>query len=68
MNRYLDIAPEVQQAVAEGRPVAVSYTHLDVYKRQQYTWPMFTSCCPGWVRFVKTQFPKYCLLYTSRCV
>ena len=19
--------------------------------------PMFTSCCPGWVRFVKTQFP-----------
>ena len=21
--------------------------------------PMFTSCCPGWVRFVKTQFPKY---------
>lgn len=21
MNRYLDIAPEVQQAVAEGRPV-----------------------------------------------
>lgn len=21
--------------------------------------PQFTSCCPGWVRFVKTQFPKY---------
>ena len=21
MNRYLDVAPEVQQAVAEGRPV-----------------------------------------------
>ena len=19
--------------------------------------PMFTSCCPGWIRFVKTQFP-----------
>lgn len=19
--------------------------------------PMFTSCCPGWVRFIKTQFP-----------
>ena len=22
-----------------------------------YQWPMFTSCCPGWVRFVKTQYP-----------
>lgn len=21
--------------------------------------PMFTSCCPGWVRFVKTQYPEY---------
>lgn len=20
-------------------------------------WPMFTSCCPGWVRFLKSQFP-----------
>ena len=20
--------------------------------------PMFTSCCPGWVRFAKTQFPR----------
>ena len=22
-------------------------------------WPMFTSCCPGWVRFLKGQFPSY---------
>lgn len=22
-----------------------------------HTWPMFTSCCPGWVRFVKSQYP-----------
>ncbi|MGN0161413.1 MAG: NADH-dependent [FeFe] hydrogenase, group A6 [Lachnospiraceae bacterium] len=21
--------------------------------------PMFTSCCPGWVSFMKTQYPKY---------
>ncbi|MDO4479234.1 MAG: [FeFe] hydrogenase, group A [Lachnospiraceae bacterium] len=21
--------------------------------------PMFTSCCPGWVRFVKSQYPHY---------
>lgn len=20
-------------------------------------WPMFTSCCPGWVRFLKSQYP-----------
>ena len=27
--------------------------------RGKYRWPMFTSCCPGWVRFLKTQFPSY---------
>jgi NADP-reducing hydrogenase subunit HndD len=27
--------------------------------REKYQWPMFTSCCPGWVRFVKGQFPQY---------
>lgn len=27
--------------------------------KEQYHWPMFTSCCPGWVRFVKTQYPEY---------
>ena len=21
--------------------------------------PMFTSCCPGWVRFVKAHFPEF---------
>lgn len=21
--------------------------------------PMFTSCCPGWLRFIKTQYPEY---------
>ncbi|WP_087065998.1 [FeFe] hydrogenase, group A [Intestinibacillus massiliensis] len=21
--------------------------------------PLFTSCCPGWVRFLKSQFPEY---------
>ncbi len=26
--------------------------------RGQYKWPMFTSCCPGWVRFVKSQYPE----------
>ena len=23
----------------------------------QHKWPMFTSCCPGWVRFLKSQYP-----------
>lgn len=27
--------------------------------RGKYLWPMFTSCCPGWVRFLKTQYPAY---------
>lgn len=27
--------------------------------REKYSWPMFTSCCPGWVRFVKSQYPEY---------
>lgn len=26
--------------------------------RDEYKWPMFTSCCPGWIRFVKTQYPE----------
>lgn len=25
--------------------------------KEDYNWPMFTSCCPGWVRFVKTRYP-----------
>ncbi|MCD7982386.1 MAG: [FeFe] hydrogenase, group A [Clostridiales bacterium] len=24
---------------------------------EEYQWPMFTSCCPGWVRFLKSQYP-----------
>lgn len=26
--------------------------------REDHKWPMFTSCCPGWLRFVKTQYPE----------
>ncbi|MBQ2161542.1 MAG: iron hydrogenase small subunit, partial [Firmicutes bacterium] len=25
--------------------------------REAHQWPMFTSCCPGWIRFAKTQAP-----------
>ena len=38
----------------EGSEFIQRFTH-----RNQYRWPMFTSCCPGWVRFLKSQFPAY---------
>lgn len=38
----------------EGSEFLHRFTHKD-----QYRWPMFTSCCPGWVRFVKGQFPSW---------
>ena len=38
----------------EGSEFIERFTHRD-----QYRWPMFTSCCPGWMRFVKGQFPNY---------
>ncbi len=25
---------------------------------KEHKYPMFTSCCPGWVRFVKSQYPE----------
>ncbi len=25
--------------------------------KENYTFPLFTSCCPGWVKFIKTQYP-----------
>lgn len=30
------------------------FTHRD-----RHRWPMFTSCCPAWIRFVKGQYPAY---------
>ncbi len=38
----------------EGSEFLQRFTHHDHYR-----WPMFTSCCPGWVRFVKGQFPAW---------
>lgn len=26
--------------------------------KEQYEWPMFTSCCPGWIRYVKSKYPE----------
>ena len=38
----------------EGNEFVERFTHKD-----QYQWPMFTSCCPGWVRFVKSNYPEF---------
>lgn len=38
----------------EGSEFVERFTH-----RGKYRWPMFTSCCPGWVKFLKTQYPSY---------
>jgi len=27
-------------------------------EKEKYPWPMFTSCCPGWIRFIKSQYPE----------
>ena len=34
----------------EGSEFLERFTH-----KKDYRWPMFTSCCPGWVRFLKSQ-------------
>lgn len=26
---------------------------------EQYQWPMFTSCCPGWVSYVTKRYPEF---------
>ncbi len=36
----------------EGSEFLDKLTHAKDHK-----WPMFTSCCPGWVRFLKGQYP-----------
>lgn len=38
----------------EGSEFVERFTH-----RGKYRWPMLTSCCPGWIRFIKSQYPDY---------
>lgn len=37
----------------EGSEFVEKFKNYDKEK-----WPMFTSCCPGWVRFVKMEYPN----------
>ena len=53
-------APARGHGCAWCGPAPVSYTHLDVYKRQTLDTPM--------KRFDLMQQVNSCLLYTSRCV
>ena len=46
-NYYADLT-----IMEEGSEFLYRLAHKDEHK-----WPMFTSCCPGWVRFAKTQYP-----------
>ena len=38
----------------EGSEFVERFTH-----KSRYRWPMFTSCCPSWVRFLRSQYPDY---------
>ena len=38
----------------EGSEFLERFTH-----KGDHPWPMFTSCCPGWVRFLKSQYPQF---------
>jgi NADH-quinone oxidoreductase subunit G len=39
--------------VEEGSEFVDRFTKGDAFKK-----PMFTSCCPAWIRFVKAQYPE----------
>ena len=53
---------------------AVSYTHLDVYKRQGLNYLVFEMMTEEWLDFIVScrrgisHTYDICLLYTSRCV
>ncbi|MBE7017973.1 MAG: 4Fe-4S dicluster domain-containing protein [Ruminococcaceae bacterium] len=38
----------------EGSEFIERFTH-----KEEHKWPMFTSCCPGWIRFIKSQYPMF---------
>ena len=38
----------------EGSEFVERFTH-----KYEYKWPMFTSCCPGWVRYLKGHYPEF---------
>ena len=55
---HLTILPAHAGKVEPHVIQAVFFLHRFPHANK-YKWPMFTSCCPGWVSFVKSQFPEY---------
>ena len=45
----------------EGSEFVERFTH-----KSRYRWPMFTSCCPAWIRFAETKHPDI-MPYISSC-
>ena len=45
----------------EGSEFIERFTHRDAH-----TWPMFTSCCPGWIQFAEKKHPEI-MPYISTC-
>ena len=70
--------PEFTDDFNDMMDTPVSYTHLDVYKRQQRSWTRWMAewlydarkaCKPGAPVCLFIDWRQYpCLLYTSRCV
>ena len=44
----------------EGNEFLEKMTHPETFKR-----PLFTSCCPGWVRFLKLEYPDMVVQLSS---
>ena len=65
INVYFPAA-EAKEAAKEF--VAVSYTHLDVYKRQCFQCSHHEATADGIVFHQQQAWLHSCLLYTSRCV
>ena len=78
----------VKDKIPEGKTTCslcsrpVSYTHLDVYKRQEMCWLRArlkasasavgrgndSAAWLAWLSMARAKQPDFCLLYTSRCV
>lgn len=51
--------------IEEAEELANKLEHPEKYPKGN-EWPLFTSCCPGWIRFVETKHPEM-LPYISTC-
>jgi len=52
---YRDLERRIEASPPGLCPVSVTKAFLELCRAK--TRPMFTSCCPGWIRFIKSQYP-----------